>query len=263
VTGASDAPRVTLTGPHGEQIVTPDDRAFDAKYAVIRYPDEHVTYIALKKPAAGTWTVTQQAGSAAVTDLATAAGLPQPSVKATVSGSGQQRTLTYQIAAAAGQTVSFVEQGTGVRKAIGAAKGSHGQIRFKPAAGARGGSRKIVALVERDGVLAHRLVVASYKAPGPPRLKRPGSVKASHKGTTVKVQWGRSAGAAKYLVTLTLSDGRQLSYATKKTALTVKGIFPELGGKLVIAPLGADNSQGAHATGRIPSKKQHGHVISA
>ena len=98
VRGADDAPRVTLTGPNGERVVTPDtaDVFADGRFALLRQPQSRTTFIGVRHPAAGTWTVTTQPGSASVTDVASAEGLPAPAIRGRVTGAGAVRTLRYR-----------------------------------------------------------------------------------------------------------------------------------------------------------------------
>ena len=52
-------------------------------------------------------------------------------------------------------------------------------------------------------------VVARYRAPGPPRPRRPGRVKARRSHGKVTVRWPRLKGADGYVVRVTGNDGRK------------------------------------------------------
>ena len=62
-------------------------------------------------------------------------GLPEPQVKAKVSGKGAKRFLTYDIKPIPGQKVRFEERAPGAKAAasLGYATGTKGRIRFAPA----------------------------------------------------------------------------------------------------------------------------------
>ena len=62
--------------------------------------------------------------------------------------------------------MTFVERGASTQGEIGTAERAKGELAFAPAGGARE-KREIVAVVEQDGLVAHQIVVAHYRAPGP------------------------------------------------------------------------------------------------
>ena len=76
VTGDGAAPRVTVTGPRGERIVTPPgvNGEKTATSLVTLDPAAGVTYVAVGSPSAGTWRITADPGSAAITSASSARG---------------------------------------------------------------------------------------------------------------------------------------------------------------------------------------------
>ncbi len=126
VRGTAGPPKVTLEGPGGERVVTPpepDGRVLDERFLLFQNPDERTTHVAINRPAAGNWRVTADPGT--IESVQVANGLPQPSVKATVSGSGHSRKLTYSVKQIVGQSVHFEEVGNG------SAAGSDGRVQAR------------------------------------------------------------------------------------------------------------------------------------
>ena len=125
------------------------------------------TYVVVKDPAAGSWTLTN-AGPVPIRQIREAYGLPKPVVHAHVSGRGQAQTLRWQLHPLPGQKVEFAEYGTDVRHLITTTAKATGKIRFTPLTGPAG-RRRIVAIVEQNGLPRATITVASFRAPGPPR----------------------------------------------------------------------------------------------
>jgi hypothetical protein len=92
---------------------------------------------------------------------------------------------------------------------IGAARGAHGTLRFTPVAGPAG-LRTIVAIVSENGVPNERVVIARYHAPGPVTPGRVHGLKVLHRGRTFRISFGSAAGATRYSLRVTASDGRHL-----------------------------------------------------
>lgn len=258
VRGTSGPPKVTLEGPGGERVVTPaepDGKVLDQRFLLFQSPEEKTTYVAINKPAAGTWRVVGD--PATIASVQVANGLPQPSVKASVGGKGHSRTLTYSVKQIAGQTVRFEEKGNGVGRRIGTAKGKRGTIRFTPGDGPKG-RREIVALVESNGLPRENLTVARYTAPAPLRPAKPAGVKLSRKGSRVTVTWRAARRSVRYQVRATLSDGRKLLlFATaKKRSVRISGVPSDVRGTITVAGLKPDGSPGPAARAKLTKPKR-------
>ena len=251
VRGADDAPRVTLTGPNGERVVTPDtaDVFADGRFALLRQPQSRTTFIGVRHPAAGTWTVTTQPGSASVTDVASAEGLPAPAIRGRVTGAGAVRTLRYRATPEPGQQVSFIERGPGTWRVIGRATRASGVLRFSPAAGPAG-RRQIVALVSHSGLPSRQIAVAAFHAAAPPRPGRPAGVSITRHGHAVTIRWGPSARAARYVVAVALSDGRRRVFLLRSRRVSVSGVPVTSSVVVRVAGLDANNHHGGVATAR-------------
>ena len=242
--GDGGAPQVTVTDPNGNEIT----KSPDAMSVEGTEPD--TTLIALRHPVAGAYTISPQAGSPTITDVATAKGLPAPGLKAHVSGAGQARVLHYSFASAQGRSIKFVEQGPGIATILGTSKGAVGSIRFTPAAGRRG-PRTIVALVEEAGAVSSEVKAAVYTSSGTPRPGRPRSVGARRKKGTIIISWPRVPGASRYEVLVKLADGSQAFRVVRTSRLTVADAFPARRGSVSVDALGRDAIRGAARTVRL------------
>ena len=209
VVGMDGPPRVTLTGPGGEKVTAgPGAAVKEGPFFALPGSGDNTTYIAVERPAAGVWTITPE-GGAAVTDVRQAEALPTPDVKARITGTGRRRTLNYEVKPIPGQTVTFYEQGTNVRRVLGTTAKRRGTLRFEPTV-APAGMRDVVAQVEQGGLPRAVYTVATYRAPGPPRPATPRRVSMTHRGNGLTIRWRPVSGATRYLATVTLGDGRKL-----------------------------------------------------
>jgi hypothetical protein len=251
--GAGAPPEVTLTGPTGQTITTPAGSPESFTQDVAIWRQENDTMIALRKPAPGEWRISVQAGSSPITRVAYAGGLPEPSIRAHVTGSARARSLTYDIGETASQKVTFVERGARTYRVIGEAEGRRGTLAFAPAAG-RGERREIVALVERDGVQTHTLTVARYAAPATARAEPPAGLSVTRRGERLRISWQRAAGASRYGVLVTDGNGRRIFRVTTRTRLVVAGVRPDLAASVAVTALGADGQQGIAARTRVSAR---------
>ncbi len=242
--GQGGAPQVTVTDPQGNDI----GKSPDAMIVEGTEPD--TTLIALRHPPAGAYTVTPQPGSPPIAEVTAAKGLPALGLKARVTASGQARVLHYKLAAAQGRVVKFVEQGSGVARRIGSAKGGHGTIRFTPAAGARG-QRTIVALIEEAGAPAGEVKAASYKWSGTPRPARPRFVNGRRQKGKIGITWSRVRGASRYEVLVKLADGSQTFRVVRGTRITLPDSFPAKRGAVSVDALGLEGTRGPAGTARL------------
>ena len=197
---------------------------------------------------------------------------PAPAVTASV------RTASSATASARvkGQVVTFLEEGRGVSRTIGTARGARGTLKFAPADGP-GGRRTVVALVEQDGLPRKRLTVATFKAPPRSKPGKPRGVKVA--GGTARaasrrrpwrrgrgdaggrprpapcaasrpltITWRPAARAARYGVTVELTDGRRLFFLRDADDRVVR--IPDAKGLVSVRVVGlrADNGAGPAAT---------------
>jgi hypothetical protein len=253
VRGQGGAPLVTLSGPRGERFTMPATGTNPAtpSFAALRVPREGITQLWMRKPSGGRWTVTAEARSPTIASVATAEGLNPPKITAQVTGRGRRRTLRYRVTAQPGQRVTFVERGTRTTKLLGVARQGRGTIAFAPGDGKRE-RRRIVAMVERNGLLVRSVTVARYAAPGPFRAAKPRGLRVHRRGSTVLVSWGPVTGALRYGVTLRTSIGSRRFRVISRRSARFTNIDPALRGSLSVAALTSNDLFGRAATAKLP-----------
>jgi uncharacterized delta-60 repeat protein len=250
--GQGGAPEVSVTDPQGNDI----GKSADALIVGGTEPD--TTLVALRHPLAGAYTITPQPGSPAITDVATAKGLPALDLKARVSGAGQHRVLHYKLAQADGRVVKFVERGPGLSRVLGSAKGARGTIRFTPDTGQRG-QRTILALVEEAGAPSSEVKATSYTASATPLPGRPRSVAPRRVGGKITISWARVAGASRYEVLVKLADGSQTFRVLRGTRLSLPDSFPGERGTISVDALRLDGTRGPARIAKLaPVRARHG-----
>jgi len=220
--GQGAPPKLTLIGPNGERVTSPDGLrpVEQAPFFVIKDPRANLTQFAISKPGAGKWRVVVEDGSAPVVSIASANGLQEPAVDGEVTGHGARRTLSYDVEPVAGQKVTFMERGPSAGRRIGVATGRSGRIRFTPAPG-RAERRRIVALVTQNGRSRGEYEVASYRAPGVRRPSRPRHLRVARRGAKLRISWRAARPADAHQVRVRLADGRRLLFRTRRSTLVV------------------------------------------
>jgi hypothetical protein len=166
--GDGGAPRVTLAGPGGRSVTTPagdGEPLANDEFVVLQDEAAETTIVAIRRPR-GEWTLTELPGSPPVTQVEQAAVLPEPSVDAAVRGPRDEPELAWRLEPRDGQVVTFVEEGSEVARVLGRTAEASGRMAFDPAEGPAG-ERRIVALVEQDGLLRERVVAATFTAQAP------------------------------------------------------------------------------------------------
>src|SRR5690606_6489035 len=174
VAGEGGVPDVELIAPSGAAM---------APAAVHASPATGALYLAVRRPARGTWTLRARPGSPAIAGLAVARQVTPASVaRARVTGKGRgKRVLAYRARIGAGQSITFVERGRSGTRVIGTARTGARRLTFTPGPGA-GGRREIVALIAQDGLVRREAVVARYTAPPPLRPAAPRTLRLSRSG---------------------------------------------------------------------------------
>ncbi len=254
VSGRGDAPAFTLTGPHGVRAVTGNENTLTGAGTVGLYRSQRIatSWVAIRHPGAGTWRITPQPGSSAITSVALAGYIPGASVRGHVSGRGYHRILRYSLRSRPGQVVRFVESAKGVTHSIARVSAKRGAIPFTPGIG-RAGRRQIIAQVSRDGLLRAEYVVAAYVAPGTPRAARPPHLRVSRRRSQLAIRWGAAANATGgYQVVVITSDGRRLLFQRPAggRGVTVPA-FSSSGAKVMVEGVGPDGNTGRAAIARL------------
>jgi hypothetical protein len=250
--GSLGAPGVSVHGPGGVSITGtrthPDVHHGDALVLVTKTGE---TYVVIKHPAAGAWKL-KNLGPVPVSQLNDAYGLPQPSVHATVGGSGRKRTLSWHLRPIAQQKVQFAEYGNDVRHLIGTTSKASGKIRFTPQAGPAG-RRTIVAIVDQFGLPRKTITVASFHSAGPPKPGKVKKLKLTRKQGSIVVSWKAPGPAWSHAVYADLSDGRKLLLVVpaKATSARFPGISKTIGATVRVTGLTATGGKGPAVTAKL------------
>jgi hypothetical protein len=267
LTGTGGAPDVTITGPGGIHASTAGGSTAASKpFLMYRVAKDKTTYIAIIKPPAGSYTITANHGSPAITRVMHAQGI-SPSVRAHVVRRSGSMLLSYTMRRVAGQKVVFAERSrTGLHE-IGSATAAKGSFRFTPAPGPAGIRQIVAEIVQNSAPVVLKpnakpgtgslVVVASYRAAGPRRLPKITGLRVRHIGTRVLVSFSRVRGASGYSVIVRLSSGEHLQYLVRRDRAAIPGVFGEITGKLAVRAVGnnATTVTGPAAIGRIQTAR--------
>jgi hypothetical protein len=251
VNGAFGAPGVRVHGPGGVTITGTRQHPYvDTRNAVVLVTKTGATYVVVKHPAPGTWTLAGL-GPGPITALSVAKGLPQPSVHAHVTGRGQTRTLSWKLRPIPGQKVQFAEYGTNVRHLIVTTTKASGKVRFTPEQGPAG--RRIVAIVDQNGRPRTTLNVGSFKASAPVGPGKVTHLKLTRRGTSLVVSWKAPKPAFSHAVYADLSDGRELLMiaAPKASSVTFTGVTAATGATIRVTGLTASGGKGSTVTAKL------------
>jgi len=242
--GQGGAPRVRVRGPGGQLLDGNSDKNLDlspgGKIRILRFDGNKFsgpsTVVGLQNAQSGRYTIEALPGSPAISKVARATDQQDAKVTGRVTGKGRRRVLHYDVRGREGQKVLFQEiEPSGVSKTIGTTtKGGRGKIRFTSAPG--GGVRRVVAQFSLSEMPAERKLVTTFK-PQSIHLAAPKGVRVRHRGNRLLVSWRRVPGAARYEVAASLS-GRRMAFATTRgRKVTVKRVWPWLGGRVRVRAL--------------------------
>jgi hypothetical protein len=248
--GSGGPPDVTLVSPQGQRITAvAAPGSASAPAVALAVPGQSATYIGLRHPAAGSWTIEPNPGSPPVSQVAVATGQPVPSVHGRVSGRGRNRTLVYRLGGGSGLSATFYEVGREGSRVIGRSTGRQGRLSFVPAYGP-GGRRTIVAAVERNGTPRLRVTVTSYNAPAPPHPGRVPGLHVARSRSALHVRWRSASGASRYVVRVNLSDGRHLARLLQASvrSLNVSGVTKAVRATVTIRALDSHGRGGPLST---------------
>jgi hypothetical protein len=163
VRGVRAAPRVALTGPHGQRVNGAHELT-TSRAIVLPIAQLHTTYVYLHHPGAGTWRVRTLAGSGPIRRIDTARKLPKPRVKAKVRVKRGKVRVSWHAKAIPGQAIQLLDRAAGTATTIQKlTRRHHGTVAFTPAGPIK--ARTIQADVVEHGVPRERLVVARYRLP--------------------------------------------------------------------------------------------------
>ena len=237
--GAGGAPDVTVRGPNGASASTAGARLGQAVrtsgFTLVRVPQLDETFIAPNQALAGTYLISANPGSPAISHVMPMEGVT-PAVKAHVAGRGEHRRLVYTVRREPGETVLFYQVSAQVDTLLGTTHGGHGSIPFSATAGT--GRRQIIAQVYINGAPQARTVVGGYLAPGLRRLGRAHAVRVSRRGGRVTVTFAAVPGATRYHLYMALSNGTRQMLVTNARRAVFSPVFLDASGTITVRPLG-------------------------
>jgi hypothetical protein len=146
--------------------------------------------------------------------------------------------------------VLFSERGAGGGGEIGYARGTRGTLTFDPAPG-RAGTRRIVAMVERDGLPGEARTLTRYRAPGPARPARVRGLAVKRTKGGLTIRWRGASKAKRYVVRVRSSRGLSRNQLVRKRVLRVPGV--RRGDRVTVSVRGLSTLglQGPAATKRV------------
>ena len=239
VRGSDTAPKVTVDGPGGTHIVTPADAAGirNATTLLVQAPEALTTFVLVRDPAPGRWTVTGDG----IASVRTAAERPSVEVSATV----RKGRLHWRLRPQPGQRVTFIERGPRTARTIVTTTRARGDVRYTPAP-TLDKRRQIVAEVSQDGLPRETRTVARVNVK-PPRI---GPVRGL-KVTRAKATWKAQPAASSYAVALRFADGRTRTLTVRKPSVSLK---PGVPASVTVVAIGMDGRAGTSTAKRVPKR---------
>lgn len=224
IKGAGSRPGFTFAGPGGRTITvaagTSEPTVGGNVAALPVGPDE--VELQVRQPA-GSWTLTPAAGST-IASVSTAEQLPTPKLSGRVrKAGGRARALTVKAGDLGGQTLIVRELlPDGGTSEIGKVrKAGTTTLRFTPTDGP-GGKRAIEAVLVNGDRQVGTQPITSYTAPPPGKLPAPKTVTLKRSKTGLTVKWKKVAGAGRYRIRVSGSDGRLQILTAEAKATRIK-----------------------------------------
>jgi hypothetical protein len=210
VHGFGGPPHVQLVDSHAKVVLDARAEQLTPDALVLQDQQTSTTQILWKAPVKGRYAVIGEPGSPTVEKVQQALDAGPQVVRATVSGTGPQRTLRWRVSPRLqrGQRLVLSEQlpggatldGTPAAAGTGGAghlimttTRSKGSARFKPQAG-NAEARVVIATIETDGLGRPPVVAARFTGPRAEKPVSPVGVKLLRRGRTAVVTWSARRG---------------------------------------------------------------------
>jgi hypothetical protein len=281
--GAGAPPKLVITPPDGSAPITsPLDAtgaSVDGRYVLIENPTDNSTVVQVVAPAAGVWKISSADPARALVSVQAGRYSPPPTATGSVTkpprdGSpGRVLSLRYTKRPSDKVLISERSEGAGrtiVRNVKGkpcpgqsAEADADGVVRFcaeipfRPTFGP-GGVRRIEATVtDADGLPVKTLVAATFRVPKPATPSRPARVQLRRlPNNRLLAAWTPSANAAKYTVTVRLSDGRAIGVTPACRSAIIPKVAKAIGATVRVGGLRQDLVAGRTAIVRIKAGKK-------
>lgn len=251
VTGDVGVPVVTLVGPNGARYAgVAEGVVTSATGASVGEPKLKRQTFLIAKPPAGAWTLEPAPGSPGVTRVQVARDAP----KLKVSGRVKRGEVRWKQSGGSGQEVTLYEQGDGVFRQLGVARGKAGTLRWKPKV-VRGGKRTVVAVGAKDGLASDSFTLGTFTVPKPPKPGVVRRLKATHRSGALQLTWTPARYAARQEVRVQLSNGigQVVRVSARTKRLKVPKVAADVTGRVTVVGIRADGVTGK--TARVSVKK--------
>ncbi len=234
VRGRGGAPFVSVRGPHGLRIHTDAQRgALSHRYIVIPDAGAHTTYVEIRRPGAGAYTVLPEAGSVPITQVAAAHGERPPVVHGRLRRVRHGRVLvSWRARPLPHQTLVFEELGAGGGRRLWRSARARGSFSYRPQPGLRG-VRAVDVMVYEFGQLNRVIRLGRFRGPVISRPGKPQRLQLRRRGARLIVRWRAARpGATQYRVTV-ISQGSHRMLISRREVLVVRRDIPRRGRVLV------------------------------
>jgi hypothetical protein len=193
VRGPGAAPGFDLRLPEGTVLAVRDPKATAGAVsgrAVFRATGADTTTVYVTNPPAGTWTVEDTAGP--LVDVQVASDAP-PAVTATVTGTGESRTLNWNAGDLDGGKLQLADvQPDGTRTTLVDTTARTGKVDFKVPYGPAGQRRIVAVVTGADGIPRAEIQAGTYTADKPFVPSAPRDVGASYSKKTKQLTFSQA-----------------------------------------------------------------------
>ncbi len=260
IRGVGGAPKVQVTAPDGETITSvPNDMQVGENLQTLAWEEYDFTWVGVTGGKPGKYLITPLEGSVPIESIHETRA-EKDHIRGSVKGKGRKRTLSWNVGDVRGRTVTFVEQGEGVKetlKVVKGDKGAKGRISFEPAPGPKG-ERRIVAVAEVDGIPGPEQLIGKYTAPDPRKAPRVRKVRAKRKGAALLVAWKKAPHTTGYEVLVRQRDGvlKPITVPARRGKLRIKGVDKTRAGTASVTALGVVGDRGPAGTKSFKAAKK-------
>jgi len=246
--GRGAPPKVVVAGPGGVKVQTPaGPQALSTKDVIVVQDDgADTTFVVLRRPAAGDWSISTVDGSSVLAGVRLARGLPPLRLTAKVSGRGSRRVLDWKATGLGGQRLQFVERSGRAAALLTTTRKSSGRLRFTPDP-ALGANRTIQAVSFNGATPRSTQTAARYRVAAPRRPRRTTGLKLRKRVLT----WRAQPGITRYELALTRPDGTQTSHVARRARLPLAGLPKKGTLRVAIVAVNGQGRTGPIATARF------------
>ena len=225
VRGSDGAPLVRVSGPRGERFTTPSDgEPLERRDALIIPATQlKTTYVYLRRPRPGRWSIEPLDGSPAIDRVETARQLPRPRVRARARRRGGKVVVNWSARRIPGQRIELVDRADGVATTIQRSTSrGRGRVVFTPR-NPLATRRTIEAVILQNGSPRPPLTAARYRLRKPRRPARVGKPTARRTSAGLTIRWRRARRARDYIVSVSAGTSVLTRTTTARRVVTYRG----------------------------------------